>query len=369
MRLLPAICSGVLCFNVWAQEADPPEDPRVTALEREVKLLEAKATIAAKKAELAAARYGSAPTAPTGAIENPNAIASFGQRALVSAYDAIGTQAQAILEKKAGQSQCEKFVVTSDDERRGKQLAAQMIFDTLMDFTAALEKVANTKKPAALAPSLNAIAGVAGSFESIMGMFRSDYSAEKIELSPDNLALRVVVAEKLREKSTEVAVDGMDFRSDGGEIYAAYRSFNEARRSAEARLAALKTLTPENDQPKLMRDATVLEAAVAFDSALTTPTEGIVPLTEAATSRLDKGSCVVYVAVSGFSASTITRKRLWSTNAFVAVDWAGSAIISLSDSAGRLVAADLFGFSKRRGARLSEMMRALEALDPSSPNP
>lgn len=348
--------------------ADPPADPEVARLNAEAARLTAETALLTAQTANAAAKYGPVPAGKEGTITNPEKFLAMGQWTLSAATAEV---AQNVLTQLPGLSACPgDLFVTSTEDRRAAAIGARTIGRKLESFTEVLEEKDASVRTSRLAllPALNAVRGVVGSLDSLVGLFRADYAFADAGATASDSSLRLAVAHALetrgsRPPGARVFVDGFAEpavdRKSVPALMSQYERFDTARRAATVRYlrdtAAAKT---DAEKAKLAADKAILDAANAFDTALTTPVGGQVPLVGAALADIDLevGTCVVYVKFGSYASSLVTRKKLLSRNDEVVALAGGSVQIALFDDKGAPLDYAVMKVDKRHGAKLSDLV-------------
>lgn len=364
MRLATAILLVLASFATRADDPPTPVDPRLAELEAQVALLTAKATIAEKQGLLLNARFGTPATAPAGSVDGQEHFAAFGQWALSSIYDDLGGKAAEIVAPH--KAKCSAgYLITSTADRSQTLLAAKLIHSKLGAYTADLDKLLPAAIPAgaplAAAPAvIAAVAGLFGSADKLVGLFRSDYKLTSVTAEPNTLAARVVVASALADKlgaSTDIIVEGLDQRSDERDLVVSYRAFSDSLRRADRRYAmALAAAQSDDEKAKLAYHKSVLDSAHTFDGALTTLDAGVVPLMALSAALESTRRCVCFVDFAGLGSVLITRKRLLSRNDNLVAISGGTALLVLFDGSGNTLARNRLRVDKRLTGRLSKFV-------------
>lgn len=365
MRYLCALLFAGAAMSAAAQaQAPATTDPRLLQLEAEVALLTAKAAIAEKKAAIAGARFGEPATAPAGTISGQENFAAFGQWALADVYGKIGDQARTLA---VYGSKCPRgFLVTKTGDRSERLIAAGIVKKKIDEYTILLASIQPPAPPAAapvpaaaLPAAVMAISGLLGSADKLVGLFRSDYTISAAGADVDELAPVVAAATGLRAATgADVIVEGLDQRSSGGELVRSYQGFFKALQDAHRRYArALSAATTADDKAKLAGDGALLDAADAFDTALTVSDAGTVPLVGLALAFESTQRCTLVVHVAGLKTSLITRKRLLSRNDELIAVSGGTIALVLFNADGGLLDTQRLTIDRRIAGRLDKIVK------------
>lgn len=342
-----------------------PVDPEVARLNLEKARLEAETEMLKAKAANMAARFGVAATAKEGNIESPENLSAMGHWTLSAATSTVtreitGKITDALKRNCSGVD----VLVTSTEDRRSRAANAEIVKGRLSAFidslNDALEKEDDRARMVQLT-SIDAIAGLVGTMDSLVGLLRADYAIADLEATANDMSLQIKVAGALAEKlQSPVWIDGLAGPGRANALIDLYTEFSNARRGAQARYADAFAAAGK-DAGKIAALAgvnTLLEAAAELDSALTQPVGGQVPLVQLALADESSGSgaCVVYVKFASYSASIVTRKRLLSRNDGVAAIAGGSVQMALFDGKGKLLMVDVIPIDERIGGKLSEIV-------------
>jgi hypothetical protein len=374
--MLMSLAAALLATQVStsAVATDAPTDPVVAALDTKLDILNDKVSLAQQENELLKSKFGAPAAAPTGAINAPEKFGAIAQWAAHELYGDAATQASSFAGDSIKSLACPGVFVTSTPDKRATIAAAQLIADKLDSLTVELNKIA-TPPPGgnprfAIAAAALALTGIIGSLDSIVGLFRADYSIADIPSSLDDLSARVAVGSKLGSGKPAgfIIVEGMDQRTEPSALLAKYKSFDTARSSAQAKYAA-EAASAKSDAEKATaaEHKALLDAAAAYDIALTTPAAGVTPITAASVTYeiVNKKLCVMYVKVVGFATTAITRKRLLSRNDDLTIVSGANLQFVLFDEMGAFVKADLFKFDWRVGARLGDVIKSATPMTPA----
>lgn len=348
-----------------------PVDPEVARLNAEKARLEAETEMLKAKAANMAARFGVAATAKEGSIESPENLSAMGHWTLSAATSAVaGKITGKVTDSLKLNCSGVDVLVTSTEDRRSGAANAEIVKGRLSAFirslNAALDKD-NQRAMLGQLTSVNAIAGLVGTMDSLVGLLRADYAIADLDATANNMSLQIKVAGALAEKlQSPVRVDGLAGPGRANALIALYTEFSTARRGAQARYADAFAKA-ESEAEKAKSDAgkaalagvkTLLDATAELDSALTKPVAGQVPLVQLALADESSGSdaCVVYVKFASYSASIVTRKRLLSRNDGVAAVAGGSVQMAAFDRKGKLLMVDVIPVDERIGGKLSEIV-------------
>lgn len=342
----------------WCQATAP--DPQVAADTAATARLNAEtARINAENTNIAA-KYGAPATAPTGTITNPDKFGALTQWAHAKALDDLSNTTLSGVRAALGQGgacQGHAVFVTSVADGRPASAVASSIKDQLERLTSALKEPRRGPTIESLTGATAAIRGVVGTLDSLVGLFRADYTIVDLATSADELALRIKIASRLAPTVgwPNVRVDGLSRAPvDSLPLMVTYRAFDTARADAASRNKSAK------DPARKAELAAILATAEAFDKAITTqPTAagGQSPLVAAALALNNPppSACVLFVTYS-ISASAITRKRLLSRNDHVTAAIGGLLKLALFSENGTLLVADVIPLK----SKLSQDLKALE---------
>lgn len=342
-----------------------PVDPEVARLDRETARLEAETRMLNAKAANMTARFGAAATAKEGSIGSPEKLSAMGHWTLTEATSAVTREITGkVTDSLKLHCSGADILVTSTEDRRSGAANAEIVKGRLSAFIdsldAALVKKDNKARMVQLT-SVNAIAGLVGTMDSLVGLLRADYAIAELEPTPNDMSLQIKVAGALAEKlQSPVRVDGLAGPGRGNALLDRYAEFSTARREAQERYA-VAFAEAGDDTGKIAKLAgveTLLAATAELDTALTQPVAGQVPLVQLALADESSGggSCVVFVKFAAYSASIVTRKRLLSRNDGVAAIAGGSVQMALFDGKGKLLMVDVIPIDERIGGKLSEIV-------------
>ena len=373
-RVVFFLATALMAAGANAQDA-APVDPELAQMQAETARLTQQVQLLTQESALAKARFGAAPTAPAGTIATPEKFVALGYWTAGAASRRLAQQAVAFLQsadKKCVFGKDIPLLITSVADRRTVEAAASLLNSRLISFTKELNRVsagggggARASRAFAIAPVAAAISGTVGTLESLVSLFRSDYSISEVPVTLDKMALRLEVAEALQAaewdgKDMAITVDGLQgARSDTPALLASYSVFDAARISAGARYAAATHgLTGDALKP-FVDEKAILDAAAAFDQKLTTPVDGSIPLVNAALQfeLSGKNQCVLYVDIPSYGTSIMTRKRLLSKNDSVTAVAGGMAQLVLFDEKGAMVKMKSFRIDQRVGGKLSDVLK------------
>ena len=348
-----------------------PVDPEVARLNAEKARLEAETEMLKAKAANMAARFGVAATAKEGSIESPENLSAMGHWTLSAATSAVaGKITGKVTDSLKLNCSGVDVLVTSTEDRRSGAANAEIVKGRLSAFidslNAALEKKGNKARMVQLT-SVNAIAGLVGTMDSLVGLLRADYAIADLDATANNMSLQIKVAGALAEKlQSPVRVDGLAGPGRANALMDLYTKFSTARQAAQARYAdAFAKAKSDAGKAALAGVKTLLDATAELDSALTKPVAGQVPLVQLALADESSGSdaCVVYVKFASYSASIVTRKRLLSRNDGVAAVAGGSVQMAAFDRKGKLLMVDVIPINERIGGKLSEIVDSAVPLE------
>jgi hypothetical protein len=361
-KLHSRICIVVASLLVFASpcvRAQATTDPQVAADNAATARLNAEtARINAENTNVAA-KYGTPATAPTGTITNPDKFSALTQWAHAQALGELGETAFTNVSKpfeQGGKCFGKSVFVTSVADGRPAAVVASSIKDQLEKFTAALKEPKRGPSIESLTTGVAAIRGAIGTLDSLVGLFRADYTIADMATTSDDLALRMKVGKRLADTLgwPRVRIDGLSRAPVTTlPLMTAYGNFDTARADATTRNKS------EKDPARKAELAAIIAAADAFDKAITTqPTTagGQSPLVAAALA-LDNPqptSCVLFVTYS-IATSAITRKRLLSRNDHVTAAMGGLLKLVLFDDTGAFVVADVITLKSKLSQDLKEL--------------
>ncbi len=375
MQFLRTILLAMAIVHPLATHAQdtPPTDPRVAELTAETARLKAENDLLTQKDALIKAQYGAPATAPTGSITNPEKFTAMGQWTLAAATAELAGKAVDVWSgdgtpKQRCSDPATAVLITSSPDRQAQHVAADLIRQRLDQFTSALDGIAAQPRHAralafGIAGAGAIVQGVVGTLDSLVGLFRADYTIGDLAVTSDDFTLRLAVASKLQVTCPGVAVvvDQLSAPSSASYplITGEYARFSNAWSAARGAYAKEMAAAKNDAERARFADAgALLEAASAFDAALTTPVDGAVPLVNAAMVLADddRPHWVLFVKFGTYSSSMITRKHLLSRNDVVTAVAGGQGQVVLFDTEGRLVTTRLFRIDKRVGGKLSEIV-------------
>jgi hypothetical protein len=384
-RLTTACILLVLSGSAACADDGTVTDATTLALQANAARLKAQADLYAQQTALMTAKFGAPATPPSGSITNPEKLSAIGQWTLAAAtHDAAGAVVDWVRsiasdpQVDACLNTGQMIFVTSTQDRRAGAATAQFIDNRLQAFTDELNTPVDTVSGAsasvknfALPAVLAAISGVAGTADSLAGLFRSDYTIGDLSVTADDTTLRMDVAAELHSRfpTMQPTVDALAGPTDAGyPMLSDYQAFDTARQDAATeyarKIAPLKT---DTEKAKYADRKALLDAASAFDTALTTPANGQTPLVAAAIALESSGvdHCVVYVKFGTYNSSLVTRKRLLSRNDAITVVAGGIVQAAFFDLSGELRAVNLIDIDKRVAGHLTDIVgnaTPLEAL-------
>jgi len=341
-----------------------PVDPEVARLDRETARLEAETRMLNAKAANMTARFGAAATAKEGSIGSPEKLSAMGHWTLTEATSAVTREITGkVTDSLKLHCSGADILVTSVEDRRSGAANATIVKDRLAAFIRSLNAALDKDDQRAMMgqlTSVNAIAGLVGTMDSLVGLLRADYAIADLDAAPNNMSLQIKVAGALAEKlQSPVWIDGLAGPGRANALIDLYTEFSTARRGAQARYAdAFAKAKSDAEKAALAGVNTLLAAAAELDTALTQPVAGQVPLVQLALADESSGggSCVVFVKFAAYSASIVTRKRLLSRNDGVAAIAGGSVQMAAFDRTGKLLMVDVIPIDERIGGKLSEIV-------------
>src|SRR5690349_17974366 len=215
MRVLRACVVLALAYPLAGYTQSPPaEDPAVTAMNAEAARLAADTALRTARAANIAARYGAAPDAPDGTITGPEKLTALPHWVLSETLSTTARTIKADLKEqlvskcgypgeKVENPKLNTILVTSTADTRAATAAARLIESQLKRFTKELgggtQAGGDVEEYALpLTDVAGAIKGVVGTLESLVGLFRADYTIADSTPTVDNLMLRLAVAQELR---------------------------------------------------------------------------------------------------------------------------------------------------------------------------
>lgn len=347
-----------------ARAQDPSADPQVTRDNLEAARLSAETALLNAQTANMKAKYGEATTAPEGSISGLDKFGALAQWTHSDVLESLGasTITRLCTALKSACSGSSIYITSVADTRPGR-VVAKSVEQQLKNMTLALSNDASAPSAESIVSTTAMIRGAVGALDSLVGLFRSDYSIADISTPADELALRIKIAEGLAANGrswSDIQIDGLNRASESElPLMQAYRKFDTARK------AAIERNKQEKDEKKKADLAATIASAEAFDKVITAvPSSpgGQSPLVAAAIALESPpaSSCVLF-ATYNISTSTITRKRLLSRNDRITTASGGQLKLALFSSSGALQIATLAPLKQRA----SHDLKVLE--DPSKP--
>jgi hypothetical protein len=358
--------------------ADEPEkpDPEVARLNAEAARLTAETALLAAQSASAAARFGAAATPIEGTITGADKFSAMSHWTLSAATTAVAEHASTALLEKVIACGSGDVLVTSSEDRRAAALTAKILENRLTAFTGQLKDALAAASP--LAPKSRmlaltqtaAVKGLVGTIDSLVGMFRTNYTFTDLDVAANDLALRIELSRELSKKlnNRPIVVDGLASPASTSGLIATYDRFDSERQLAQQRYAkAFAAAKNDAEKTALAGVKSLLEGAAALDTALTTPAGGQVPIVSIALAVpiANSKACVVYVKFGAYSASLVTRKKLMSRNDSVVAIAGGAVNYALFDTNGVMTAADTLSLDERIGGKLSDIVRSAKGISRS----
>lgn len=371
-RLLAVLVFSFISQTAMAQNTST--DPQVARDNAEAARLAAETALLNAQTANIKAKYGEPVKAPEGTISGQDKFGALAEWTHTSAINALGAGASDSLTTLLSGTECggKPLYITSTADGRPARVVAKSIESQLKGMTSALKAETRAASSESVLNTGAMIKGTIGVLDSLVGLFRSDYSIVGLSTSADELALRFKIAELIAAadiknakqanteyKSRTVDIDGLS-RAPSGELslMVVYREFDTALREAKERNKAQK------DAKEKAALAATITSAEAFDKIISTQPatpNGQSPLVAAsiALEAPSSKSCVLFATYS-ISTSTITRKRLLSRNDRIMTASGGQLKIALFSPDGTLLKATLIplkhiGFVDLKSLKLTEL--------------
>ena len=234
-----------------------------------------------------------------------------------------------------------RLFITSTADLRTNGTAARLLRQQLFDETAQLGGSPRIGTSDSVVSTIGAVRGIVGSLDSLVGLFRSNYTIADQTIAANNLMLRVAIAKQLIR--ADVRVDGLGRNPDSGyELVRTYDAFDRARRSAA------QSNKNEKNKAKKEEVAGIIAAADELSKALLLPgASGTPPLAAVAVALENPrdDACVLYVT-HALVANAITRQRLLSRNDHVSVAIGGNVEYALLGRQSEVLTGSQFAVSR-----------------------
>lgn len=370
---------GVLLAGVAHADTSPTPDPEVARMNAEAARLAAETALLNAQTANSAARFGAPATGLEGTITNPDKFSAMAHWTLSAATNSAVENLSTPIVSKLSSCGSNEVFVTSTEDRRGATFTAEILDNRLVAFTKQLEAALpdgvapSGKERMAFLAQAAAVRGLVGTVDSLIGLFRTNYTFSDLASTANDVSLRIALARELMTKlgGRRVVVDGLASPAATSGLMATYDGFDTERQRAQNRYAkAFAAAKTDAERAALAGVKALLDGAAALDSALTTPANGQVPLVGIAIAVpiVDSKACVVYARYGSYSASLVTRKRLMSKNDSVVAIAGGTVNYAVFDSTGVMIAADTLAVDERIGGELSDIVDSAKPLGPDSSN-
>lgn len=369
-----------LASVVYADEPAAP-DPEVAQLNAEAARLAAETALLTAQSANAAARFGAAATPLEGTITGADKFSAMSHWTLSAATDTAAAHTSTAILTKLQACGSKDILVTSTEDRRAAALTAEILDNRLVAFTKQLKAALagagppSAEKRMAVFAQAAAIKGLVGTIDSLVGLFRTNYTFTDLAGTANDLSLRIALARELSKNLGNqgvVVVDGFASPASTSGLMATYDKFDTERQLAQGRYAtAFAAAKTDAEKAALAGVKSLLDGAAALDSALTMPAAGQVPVVSIALAVpiANSKACIVYAKFGSYSASLVTRKKLMSRNDSVVAIAGGTVNYAVFDTNGVMTAVDTWSVDERIGGTLSDIAGSAKSLGKSKTQP